>query len=114
MSPQQKLKRICQVLQTRGEPGTPYQVANLLQVSPSTVLRWAKGAAVPQGKTAERLDLLYRTIVHADKGNKDANNILASILGGAGAGLLGLGVGGILIAAGLAWILSDDNEGEGQ
>ena len=109
-----KLRRIYQALNARNEPGTAYQVANLLQVSPSTVLRWQKGEAAPQGKTAERLDLLYRTVVHADKGNPDANKILASILGGAGAGLLGLGVGGILIAAGLAWILSDDNEGETQ
>lgn len=63
---------------------------------------------MPRGKTAEHLDLLYRTVVQAQKGNREANKILASILGGAGAGLLGLGVGGILIAAGLAWILSDD------
>ena len=109
---QRKLDRIQETLVARGESGSAYQVANLLGVSPSTVLRWQNGQAVPQGKTAERLDLLYRTIVHAEKGNPEANKILASILSGAGAGLLGLGVGGILIAAGLAWILSDDNEGE--
>lgn len=115
METHEKLQRICAALRERGEPGTPYQVAKLLRVSPSTVLRWGKprrqGGSIPRGQSAQNLDLLYRTVVQAQKGNQDANKILASILGGAGAGLLGLGVGGILIAAGMAWILSDD-EGE--
>lgn len=113
MTAAEKLQRIYEALQERGEPGTPYQVARLLQVSPSTVARWEKGGATPQGKTAMSLDLLYRTVVRAEKGDDDARKILTAILGAAGAGLLGLGMGGVLIAAGLGWILGgNDEEGE--
>ncbi len=110
MTPQAKLNQIYAALQARGEPGTAYRVAKILQVAPSTVSRWERGLVSPQGRTAEALDLLYRTAVHAERGNEDANQIFATILTGAGAGLLGLGVGGILIAAGLAWILSGEEE----
>lgn len=110
MTPQAKLKQIYATLRARGEPATAYRVAKILQVAPSTVSRWERGLATPQGRTAEALDLLYRTAVNADRGNEDANQILTTFLTGAGAGLLGLGIGGILIAAGLAWILSSEEE----
>jgi len=118
MSPADKVDRICRALESRDEPGTPTQVARLLGCSPSTVLRWKHGESSPRGRQADSLDLLYRTVVEADDGNADATKILGSLLGAAGAGLLGLGVGGILIAAGLGWILSgqgnDDEDGEGR
>ena len=110
MKTQVKLAQIYATLEARGEPGTAYRVAKILQVAPSTVSRWERGLATPQGRTAEALNLLYRTAVQADRGNEDANQIFATIVTGVGAGLLGLGIGGILIAAGLAWILSGEEE----
>ena len=100
-----KIERISEALQSRNEPGTLYQIAKLLDVVPSTVSRWHSGASAPRGRQAESLDLLYNTVVKADTGNPEAYKILAALLGGVGAGLLGLGVGGVLIAAGLGWIL---------
>lgn len=103
-----KLEKICQSLKARGEPGTLYQIARLLGVAPSTVTRWSKGQTNPRGKAAEALDVLYRTVVQAEKGNPEAANMLGAFLGGAGAALLGLGLGGVLIAAGLGWIIGGD------
>jgi len=108
----QKIEAICRSLQTRGEPGNQAQVARLLNVSPSTVHRWMTGVAVPKGRQAEALNLLYNTVCEAQKGNPQAKRILGTLMVGAGASLLGLGVGGFLMAAGLGWALGetkDDN-----
>ena len=110
MSASEKLDRIYEGLKAKNQPGTAYQVAKLLNVAPSTVSRWERGLAQPQGRSAEALDLLYRTVCEAQRGNEDADQILVSILTATGAGLLGLGVGGILIAAGLGWILSSKDK----
>jgi len=56
--------------------------------------------------------LLFNTLVHARQGNPEAQKILGMVLGVAGAGLLGLGLGGVLIAAGLGWILAEPNSSE--
>lgn len=106
-SVKRKIECICEVLQSRGEPGTCYQVARLLDVSPSTVTRWVAGTATPRGRQSEALDLLYNTVVQVNRGNEEADKILGALLGGLGAGLLGLGVGGILIAAGLGWVIGE-------
>lgn len=105
--------RVCEKLQQRGEVGSYHQVARLLGVAPSTVSRWASGESVPRGKQAEGLDLLYKTLSAADDGNTDAKRILGAVLGVAGAGLLGLGLGGILIASGLGWLLAQESSDEG-
>ena len=109
MNAKDKISAICSSLQDRGEPGTPSQIARLLHVAPSTVSRWINETAVPRGRQAEALDLLYRTVINAEQGNPDAKKILGMVLGAAGAGLLGLGLGGVLIAAGLGWILGEDD-----
>lgn len=111
MTAAEKIERICRTLEERGEPGSYHQVARLLGVAPSTVSRWAGGESTPRGKQAESLDLLYRTVVAADHGNPDAIKILGAVLGAAGAGLLGMGVGGVLIAAGLGWLLGEHTNG---
>lgn len=103
-----KLRKIYDALEKRGKSGTAYQVAKMLNVSPSTVSRWENGESEPKGKNAEALNLLYKTIVEAEKGDDQANHILSSLLGAGAAGLLGLGLGGILIAAGLSWLLSEE------
>ena len=112
MNASQKISAIIDGLERRGKPGTLTQVARLLNVAPSTVSRWFSGVVEPKGRQLEALDLLYRTVVQANQDNPDAKKILGAILGGLGAGLLGIGVGGILIAAGLGWLLSDPEEEE--
>ena len=104
-----KVEHIRKGLEARGESGSYSQVARLLDVSPSTVSRWVKGV-MPTNRQFERLNLLYRTVCEAEEGNEDAKKILGALLGVAGASLLGLGVGGILIAAGLGWLIGERNE----
>lgn len=110
MDTTQRVKKISNALQKRGEPGSLSQLARLLDVSPSTVSRWAAGDTHPTGKQNERLELLYRTICYAEGGNEDAKRILAALLAGTGARLLGLGLTGVVIAAGLAWLVSGSPE----
>lgn len=111
MTNRDKVVRIQAALKDRGESGSLNQVGRLLNVSTSTVSRWAaEGGTKPPRKQQERLDLLYRTVCEADRGNSDADKILAALLGAAGAGLLGLGMGGILIAAGLGWLVRENQE----
>ncbi|GEM_PF-6601632 len=112
MSTAEKIAYVAKALQRRGQAGSLAQIARLLGVSPSTVTRWIANDTVPNRSQQEKLDLLFRTIVNADQGNEDAGRILGSLLGAAGAGLLGLGTGGILIAAGLGWLMSDPNTGQ--
>ena len=113
MDVEEKICRISLALRKRGLPGTDSQIARLLRVSPSTVQRWRKGNAEPRGRTAEAVDVLHRTVVQADEGNEDANKILVAFLGATGAALLGFGVGGALIAAGLGWILGEEERRNG-
>lgn len=112
MTAEDQLRRICEGLAQRGEPGSLNQVARLLDVAPSTVSRWSSGETTPTARQQERLTLLYRTVCEAEKGNQDADQILGALLGAAGAGLLGLGMGGILIAAGLGWLMGDERKGK--
>jgi len=100
------------MLRKNGDTGTNYQIAKLLDVSASTVGRWEQGLATPRGRQAEALDLLLRTLTEVGKGNPEAKKLLGAFFGVAGASLLGLGLGGVLIAAGLGWILGTDEGGK--
>ena len=108
MDTREKIERIRVMLRKNGDTGTNYRIARLLDVSPSTVGRWEQGLATPRGRQAEALELLFRTLSEAAKGDPEAKRILGALLGVAGASLLGLGLGGVLIAAGLGWILGTD------
>jgi len=110
MTVPQIIKVIQNGLEKRGEPGSLTQIADLIGVDPSTVARWARGTSKPRGNQREALLLLYRTVAQAEKGNSEAKKILGALIGAAGAGLLGIGLGGILIAAGLGWILGSSEE----
>lgn len=110
----EKIEVICRVLKRRGESGTAYRLSQLLGVSPSTVTRWMHGQAVPRGRSADALDYLYRASVkwEEENGHPDAEKILGAVLGGAGAVLLGLGPAGMLIAAGLGWLVGEQAQEE--
>lgn len=49
-------------------------------------------------------------VVKADEGDDLAKKILTAVMGGLGAGVLGLGVGGALILAGLGWLVAENFE----
>lgn len=80
-------------------------IVRLLSVAPSTVLRWKSDEATPRERQEESLTLLYRTAVHAQVGNEEAVTMLKKFaVPVAAAQLLGLGLPGVLMAAGLGWV----------
>ena len=85
-------------------------LASLLGVAPSTVSRWRSGEVQPRGKQMTCIDLLHRTVTRAASGDEKAKDLLGRLISPAfvNAGLLGLGLVGILIAIGLDWLLRDD------
>lgn len=110
LSTPQKIERIQFALQDRGHPGTLAQIAQLLNVNPTTVWRWANGEVKPRGKQQESLEILYRSLIRAEAGDEGAQKIVGAVLGGAAAGVLGLGIAGVLIAAGMSWLIGEFNE----
>tara|TARA_Y100000813_G_C23859591_1_gene210470 strand:- start:11 stop:406 length:396 start_codon:yes stop_codon:yes gene_type:complete len=114
-SPKKKVEVICRVLRAKGQAGTPYRVAQLLNVSPSTVSRWLRDVnpTTPRGKSAEALDYLYRAAKQwEDEHDERSDEVLGMLIGGAGAALLGLGPAGMLIAAGVGWLVGDQAKEE--
>ncbi len=106
-------------------PVRPAHLAKLLGVAPSSLSRWMKDEVVPRGQQKERLDVLYRTILEAER-NEDAKKILkklisptpaiglaagAATIGGAILSPIRFGLHGAIAAAGLDWLLADkENE----
>ncbi len=105
-------------------PVKPVHLAKLLDVAPSSLSRWMKDEVVPRGRQKERLDVLYRTILEAER-NEDAKKILKKLISpmpaiglAAGAATIGavlspirFGLLGAIAAAGLDWLLADkENE----
>ena len=106
----QTLARIQQILRVRGHQWSLSYVAKLLATNATTVWRWRTGKSVPRGKRALALEIFYRVLVKAESGDPDALKILE----GAASGVLGLGIRGVLIAAGLGWLMCDLQTGEGE
>ena len=126
-----KLEKIQEALKPLEIPGKPADVpvkpahlAKLLDVAPSSLSRWMKDQVVPRGRQKERLDVLYRTILEAER-NEDAKRILKKLISpmptmglAAGAATIGavpspirFGLLGAIAAAGLDWLLADkENE----
>ena len=118
----EKLKKIQEALKPLEIPGKPADapvkpahLAKLLDVAPSSLSRWMKDEVVPRGRQKERLDILYRTVLEAER-NEDAKKILKKLVSpmpaiGLMAGTvlspIGLGLSGAIAAAGLGWLLSD-------
>ena len=99
-------------------PVRPVHLAKLLGVAPSSLSRWMKDEVVPRGRQKERLDILYRTVVEAER-NEDAKKILKKLVSpmptiglvaGAALSPIGLGLFGAIAAAGLGWLLSDKED----
>jgi hypothetical protein len=100
------IDKIQVVLKAGGQSGTPYQIARMLNVAPSTVLRWKAGEAKPRGKQEESLSLLYRTVVEAENGNESAVTLLKKFaVPFGGVAFLGFGLPGVMMAAGMGWIV---------
>ena len=120
-----KLKKIQAALKPLKIPGKPeatpvkpVHLAKLLDVAPSSLSRWMKDEVVPRGRQKERLDILYRTVVEAER-NEDAKKILKKLVSpmptiglvaGAALSPIGLGLFGAIAAAGLGWLLSDKED----
>jgi hypothetical protein len=100
------IEKIQAVLEAGGQSGTPYQIARMLNVAPSTVLRWKASEARPRGKQEQSLNLLYRTVVEAENGNEIAATLLKRFaVPIAGVAYLAFGLPGVLMAAGLGWLV---------
>lgn len=115
LTTRQKIERIQEGLAARGRPSTLSDVAQILNVNPSTVWRWMatdKRHVEPRGKQAEGIEILYRSLVKAEQGDPAAEQVLGAILGGAAAGLLGLGMGAVLIGMGVGWLFGEFAEEE--
>ncbi len=108
MTPQEKVQRICEILKTLGEEGSASQLAHILAVCPTTVVRYINGTINPRSGARESIDVLYRVLQGAHEGNNQAQQILEAVLGQSG--LIRMGLGGVLIAGGMAWLVKDRAE----
>lgn len=108
MDTQEKIRRICDMLQTLGEPGSAKQLAGILSMCPETIVRYLNGrVTTPKDATRESIDVFYRILVSSINGNQDARRVLDAALGQHG--LLRMGLGGVLITLGMTWLVRDQN-----
>ena len=108
----ERVKKIQEILTREGISARPSHIAKILDIAPSSFSRWMNNEATPRGKQKEKVDLLYRTVCEVEHGNTQAKEILRKLASGVspgifGASLLGLGITGVLFAAGLGWLLTD-------
>ena len=122
----EKIQEALKPLEIPGKPADapvkPAHLAKLLDVAPSSLSRWMKDEVVPRGRQKERLDILYRTVLEAER-NEDAKTILKKLVsptpamgivglfsGALAASPIRLGLFGAVAAAGLGWLLSDKED----
>lgn len=91
-----------------GLKGSEYQVAKMLGVQPSTVLRWRRSETEPRQKQMRNLMLLERVIDGVRRGRKGADKILSVFA--VHPELVSQGLSGIVIASGLSWLLVEPDE----
>lgn len=108
----ERVKKIQDIFIQEGISARPSHIAKILDIAPSSFSRWMNNESEPRGKQKEKVDLLYRTVCEVENGNPQAKEILHKLAAGAstgmfGAPLLGLGIPGVLFAAGLGWLLTD-------
>lgn len=119
-----KLEVIQKALTNQGMESGPAHLAKIFGVAQSSIFRWLNDEVQPRGKQAERIALLYRTAREVEAGTEGAERILKNLvkprpmmgLGvgaiATGASLLSLGLVGAVAAAGLGWLLADDDDEE--
>ena len=108
----ERVKKIQAIFAQEGISARPSHIAKIMDIAPSSFSRWMNNESEPRGKQKEKVDLLYRTVCEVENGNPQAKEILHKLAAGAstgmfGAPLLGLGIPGVLFAAGLGWLLTD-------
>lgn len=103
MDTQEKVRHICDILKTLGEPGSAKQIADILAMCPSTITRYMNGEIEARGSAKDAIDTFYRVLVNSTDGNQEAKKILEAALGQHG--LLRMGIGGALIALGMTWLI---------
>lgn len=105
MNTQEKVQRICEILQTLGQPGTASQLAFILNMCPSTITRYLSGEIAPRSKsTQDSIGFLHKILVESVNGNQQAKTVLDAIIGHRG--LARMGVGGAVVALGMTWLAS--------
>ena len=129
----EKIQEALKPLEIPGKPADapvkPAHLAKLLDVAPSSLSRWMKDEVVPRGRQKERLDILYRTVLEAER-NEDAKTILKKLvsptpamglmagsisgstlgIGAVASSPIRLGLLGAIASAGLSWLLSDKED----
>ena len=112
METKKRLEHIQKFLTESGLPAHPAHLANVLGVAPSSLSRWLGGEEA-KGKQREKISLLFRTVLQAEAKNPTAMRMIAQFSRPiAGVGLLASGIIGALTAAGLDWLVKENDEEE--
>ena len=112
MKTKKRLERIQKFLIQSDLPARPAHLAKILGVAPSSLNRWLGGEEA-KGKQREKIDLLFRTVLQAEAENPTAMRMIAQFSRPiAGVGLLASGIVGAVTAAGLGWLLKENDEEE--
>lgn len=104
MTTRERIVAVRQLLAARGESGSLYRLAKIMEVSPSTVGRWYAGGSEPRQRYAAGLAYLYRALTRAAAGDSWAERIARNLI--EHPGLATGGHAGLAIAAGLGWLVS--------
>lgn len=110
MDLQEKIALIERVLQSVGESSTSYRVAQLLGISPSTVLRWISHESIPRPKQQEVLDLLYRIAKAAHDGNVVAKQLFEKLVNNRNLNMMAIGLPGVIGLLGLSWLVNGTDD----
>jgi hypothetical protein len=103
MTTQEKVQRICEILQALGQPGSVRQLAFILNTCPSTIGRYLSGEIAPRSQeTQESISFLHRILTESVNGNQQAKTVLDACIGQRG--LVRMGLGGAVIALGMTWL----------
>jgi uncharacterized protein (UPF0297 family) len=99
------IDNIRELLEKRGVNPTDSCIGRIMGVHPATIARWNSREQIPW-KHRTNLEMLERILKRAQKDTRAAK-IAESLVNPVGAGLLRLGIKGILIASGLGWVTED-------
>lgn len=108
MSIRERVERIAALMRELGNPGTAYQISQVLGVSQSTVSRWLneKSNQIQSRAIAESLEVLERTLAAAVNGNGQAKSVCEKIFNNPDLSLRS-GVKSIVVLLGIDWLVRD-------